>query len=43
MTNVTNQKLIVYPNSAYATFGISGGQLNQPRMWGFRLKYHFGD
>lgn len=43
MTNVTNQKLIVYPNSAYATMGVSGGQLNQPRMWGVRLKYRFGD
>jgi iron complex outermembrane receptor protein len=42
MTNVTNQKLIVYPNSAYATFGITGGQLNQPRMFGFRVKYRFG-
>jgi iron complex outermembrane receptor protein len=42
MTNVTNEKLIVYPNSGYATFGVIGGQTNQPRMFGFRLKYHFG-
>jgi iron complex outermembrane receptor protein len=43
MTNVTNQKLIVYPNSGYATFGVVGGQVNQPRMFGFRAKFRFGD
>ncbi len=43
MTNVTNQKLIVYPNSSYATIGALGGQLNQPRMFGFRAKFRFGN
>jgi iron complex outermembrane receptor protein len=43
MTNVTNQGLILFPGSAFQTIGIDGGHVNRPRMWGFRLKYHFGD
>lgn len=42
MTNVTNQKLILYPNTGYTTLGVVGGQLNQPRMFGFRAKFRFG-
>ena len=43
MTNATNQGRILFPSSAFQTIGIDGGHVNQPRMWGFRLKYHFGD
>ncbi len=43
MTNVTNQKRIIYPIAIYPTVGAEVGYLNQPRMWGFRLKYRFGD
>jgi iron complex outermembrane receptor protein len=42
MTNVTNQELVVYPSGSYTTNGQVAGQLNQPRMFGFRFKYHFG-
>jgi len=43
MTNVTNEKRILFPGGAYNTIGADGGHLNQPRMWGFRVKYHFGE
>ncbi|MCB2072278.1 MAG: TonB-dependent receptor [Novosphingobium sp.] len=43
MTNVTNEKRIVYPVTSLNTIGGEGGHLNQPRMWGFRLKYSFGE
>jgi iron complex outermembrane receptor protein len=44
MTNATNEKRIVYPGGgALATYHIEGGRVNQPRMFGFRVKYHFGD
>jgi iron complex outermembrane receptor protein len=43
MTNATNEKRVVYPAGTYTTNGQITGQLNTPRMWGFRLKYHFGD
>jgi iron complex outermembrane receptor protein len=43
MTNVTNEKYIVFPSASYGSFGWDGGPTNLPRMWGFRLKYHFGD
>jgi iron complex outermembrane receptor protein len=42
MTNATNQKRIVYPVTSLTTIGGEGGHLNQPRMWGFRLRYRFG-
>jgi iron complex outermembrane receptor protein len=42
MTNVTNQGRILFPSSSYTLFGMDGGHVNQPRMWGFRLMYHFG-
>jgi iron complex outermembrane receptor protein len=42
MTNATNQKRIVYPSGAFATTGQTAGHLNQPRMFGFRMKYRFG-
>ncbi|MEZ5736465.1 MAG: TonB-dependent receptor [Novosphingobium sp.] len=43
MTNATNQKRILYPISVYPTLGAEVGYLNMPRMWGFRLKYRFGE
>jgi iron complex outermembrane recepter protein len=43
MTNVTNEKRILFPGGAYNTIGADGGHLNQPRMWGFRLRYRFGE
>jgi iron complex outermembrane receptor protein len=43
MTNVTNQTHFVYPATALFTIGAEGGHVEPPRMWGFRLRYHFGE
>jgi iron complex outermembrane recepter protein len=43
MTNATNQKRVIYPVAAYPTTGAELGYLNLPRMWGFSLKYNFGE
>lgn len=43
MTNVTNEGLILYSSQSYHQIGIDGGHVNEPRMWGFRVKYRFGD
>jgi iron complex outermembrane receptor protein len=44
MTNATNEARLNYPSGgALATYAIEGGRVNQPRMFGFRMKYHFGD
>ena len=44
MTNATNQAIVVYPGgTVHLTNGRIIGHVNQPRMWGFRLKYSFGD
>jgi iron complex outermembrane receptor protein len=43
MTNVTNEERVLFPGGAYGTIGADGGHLNQPRMWGFRLRYSFGN
>ena len=43
MTNVTNEKRESYPIATYQTTGAESIYLNMPRMWGFRLKYRFGD
>ncbi len=43
MTNVTNLKRFVYPIATYQTTGAESVYLNLPRMWGFRLKYRFGE
>jgi iron complex outermembrane receptor protein len=44
MTNATNEARLNYPSGgALATYAIEGGRVNQPRMFGFRVKYHFGD
>jgi len=42
MTNVTNEAYIVFPSSGFFTFGGDGGHVNEPRMWGVKLKYRFG-
>ncbi len=43
MTNVTNEKRILFPGGAYSFLGLEAGHLNVPRMFGFRLKYRFGE
>ena len=43
MTNVTNEALLLFPTGGYFIFGGDGGHSNEPRMWGFRLKYRFGN
>jgi iron complex outermembrane receptor protein len=42
ITNVTNQERVIYPIATVPTLGAETGYLNMPRMWGFRVKYHFG-
>ncbi|HUD30629.1 MAG TPA: TonB-dependent receptor [Novosphingobium sp.] len=42
MTNVTNEKFPLNVNNAYASFGMESQIVNEPRMYGFRLKYRFG-
>ncbi|MDG2003300.1 MAG: TonB-dependent receptor, partial [Novosphingobium sp.] len=43
MTNTTNVKRILYPMQAFGNLGVDGGHVNEPRMWGFRLKWRFGE
>ena len=44
MTNVTNEARFNYPTGgSLATYAVEGGHVNQPRMWGFRLRYRFGE
>lgn len=42
MTNVTNEGRIVFASQSFNQIGIDGGHVNEPRIWGVRLKYHFG-
>ncbi len=42
MTNVTNEHHLLFPDGAWGTIGAEGGHPNLPRMYGFRVKYHFG-
>jgi iron complex outermembrane recepter protein len=42
VTNVTNQHYYV-TISGLLGLGVETGSVGQPRMFGFRLKYHFGD
>lgn len=42
MTNVTNEKLALNVGNFYNSFGYEAVPVNEPRMWGFRLKYRFG-
>ena len=34
---------VVYPIATYQPYGFEAGYLNQPRMWGVRVKYRFGE
>jgi len=43
MTNATNEKILLFASQAFHTIGIDGGHVNEPRMFGFRLKYRFGE
>jgi iron complex outermembrane receptor protein len=43
MTNVTDSKRLVRPFATYQTTGAQSVYLDQPRIWGFRLKDRFGD
>jgi iron complex outermembrane receptor protein len=44
MTNATDEARYNYPGGgSLATYHIEGGHVNQPRMFGFRVKYHFGE
>lgn len=42
MTNVTNEQIVTFPGGSWQTFGADAGHLNLPRMFGWRLRYHFG-
>ncbi|MDR2857428.1 MAG: TonB-dependent receptor [Novosphingobium sp.] len=43
MTNVTNAKFPLNVANFYGTAGFESQNPNEPRMWGFRLKYRFGN
>jgi len=42
MTNVTNEKFPLNVANFYNSFGFESQNPNEPRTWGFRLKYRFG-
>jgi iron complex outermembrane receptor protein len=42
MTNVTNKAYPVNVTNSYRSSGFDAYILNQPRMWGMRLRYSFG-
>ena len=42
MTNATNEKFPLNVANFYGTAGFESQNPNEPRMWGFRLKYRFG-
>ncbi len=42
MTNVTNEAFAVNDGNFLASFGFDAVPVNEPRMWGFRMKYRFG-
>jgi iron complex outermembrane receptor protein len=43
MTNVTNQIYAVASGGGWSSAGFGDLYYGQPRMWGFRLKYKFGE
>ncbi len=43
MTNVTNEKYPLANARYFGSFGFESQLVNAPRMWGFRLKYRFGE
>jgi iron complex outermembrane receptor protein len=42
MTNVTNEKFPLATTTSYSSFSLESQLPNEPRMWGFRLRYRFG-
>ena len=42
VTNVTNAKTILHANVQVGS-GFLSNIVGEPRMWGFRLKYRFGN
>ncbi|MFT3966908.1 MAG: TonB-dependent receptor [Sphingobium sp.] len=42
-TNVTKEKYYVFTTGGYSNYGFDSIVLNQPRMYGVRLKYRFGN
>lgn len=43
MTNATNTQFPVNVGTSWGSAGYESVTVNEPRMWGFRLKYRFGD
>ncbi len=43
MTNATNALFPIGGFGSYATQGFTSYAYNEPRMWGFQLKYRFGE
>lgn len=43
VTNVTNEVYPVQTNGSITTAGFDSFVMGQPRMWGFRLRYSFGE
>lgn len=43
MTNVTNEAIHVVHGGEYKSLGFESIQYAAPRMWGFRLRYKFGE
>jgi iron complex outermembrane receptor protein len=43
VTNVTNKGHILFPGTGFQTIGSDGGSVSQPRRFGVRLRYRFGD
>jgi iron complex outermembrane receptor protein len=42
MTNVTNEKFPQAVANAWLSYGYESAIVNEPQMYGFRLKYRFG-
>lgn len=42
-TNVTNEEYIVATGGGYGSFGIADAMYGEPRMYGMRIRYNFGD
>jgi iron complex outermembrane recepter protein len=43
MVNATNEKFPLNVANFYNSFGFESQNVNEPRTWGFRLKYRFGN
>lgn len=42
MTNVTKEKMVLGVSNAWNSFGLESGIVNEPRMYGMRVRYSFG-